>query len=99
MYRPTRNGLYAGLWRDLYQAAICEPDVNRLPDRIVAAEAALAVYAPELLCATGDDSEEGESIDDAIFILHALRNSLKHRPVGCAAEEIVSRKALLPTGT
>jgi hypothetical protein len=69
---------HTGSWRDVYQAAILEPDLNKLSERIVEAETALAVRAQELFCATVDDTQEGESVDDAMCILHVLRGSLKH---------------------
>jgi hypothetical protein len=69
-----------GSWRDLYKAAIFEPDVNKLPERIAAAESALTVRGRELFYIAGDSAEEGESLDDAMCILHALLSSLKHRP-------------------
>ena len=74
------NGLDTGSWKDLYQAAIFESDLNKLPERIAEAEAALVICARELFYAVGDDAEEGESLDDAMCILHALRSSLKRRP-------------------
>ena len=74
------KGGYIGSWKDLYQAAILEPDMNKLPERIAEAESALVLRARELFYATGNEAEEGESLDDAMCILHALRNSLKHRP-------------------
>jgi hypothetical protein len=67
-------------WKELYQAAIMEPNLQQLPERIAAAESALVLRARELFYATGNEAEEGESLDDAMCILHALRNSLKHRP-------------------
>jgi hypothetical protein len=67
-------------WIDLYQAAICEPDLNKLPGRIDEAEVALVVRGRELYYAVDDDLEEKESLDDAMSILHALRRSLKRRP-------------------
>ena len=67
-------------WKDLYQAAIFEPDLNKLPERIDEAEAALVTCARELFYAVGGDAEEGESLDHAMCILHALRSSLKQRP-------------------
>jgi hypothetical protein len=72
------KGLEARSWRDLYQAAIYESDVNRLPDRIADAETALVMRARELVYASGDKIEEEESLDDAMFILHALRSSLRN---------------------
>jgi hypothetical protein len=67
-------------WKDLYQAAILEPDLSKLPERIATAEVALTVRARELFYPAADGAEEAESLDDAMCILHALRNSLKHRP-------------------
>ena len=72
-------------WKDLYQAAIYESDLNKLPGRIDDAEAAVVVCARELFYAAGDDGEEGESLDDAMCILHALRSSLKRRPTAVPA--------------
>jgi hypothetical protein len=74
------KGFDARAWKDLYQAAICEPDVKKLPDRIADAETALVMRVHELFYASGDKIEEEESLDDAMCILHALRSSLKHRP-------------------
>jgi hypothetical protein len=74
------GGFKTQSWKDLYQAAICESDLNKLPGRVDDAEAAIVKYARELFCAVGDDAEEGERLDDALCILQALRRSLKHRP-------------------
>ncbi len=74
------KGLDAQSWKDLYQAAMCEADVNKLPERIADAEAALVMRARELFYISGDKFDEEECLDDAICILHALRSSLKRRP-------------------
>jgi hypothetical protein len=37
------KGLDAQSWKDLYQAAMCEPDMNKLPARIADAESALVM--------------------------------------------------------
>ena len=47
-------------WKDLYQAAIFEPDLNKLPERIDEAEAALVISARELFYTAGDSAEEGK---------------------------------------
>ena len=76
----TRNGgLTAQPWKELYQAAISESDLSKLPTRLSDAEAALVARARELFYTIGDDGEEGESLDYAMCILHALRESLNHR--------------------
>jgi hypothetical protein len=74
------RGLETQSWKDLYQAAICEPNLNKLPGCIDDADAALVIRARELYYADSDELEEKESLDDAMCILHALRRSLKRRP-------------------
>ena len=74
------KSLDAQSWKDLYQAAMCESDVNKLPERITDAETALVMRVRELFYASGDKFEEEESLDDAMCVLHALRSSLKRRP-------------------
>ena len=55
-------------------------DLTKLPDRITDAESALVMRARDLFYASGDKEIDGdESLDDAMFILHALRSSLKRR--------------------
>ena len=66
------KGLDAQSWIDLYQAALCEADVNKLPERIADAEAALVMRARELFYTSGDKFDEKGCLDDAICILHAL---------------------------
>jgi hypothetical protein len=67
-------------WKDLYQGAICESDLSKLPGRIAEAEVALAGRGRELYYAVADDLEEKESLDDAMAILQVLRKSLEHHP-------------------
>jgi hypothetical protein len=71
--------LYTQSWKDLYQAAIHESDMDKLSERITDAESALVIRMRELFYSSGDKFEEEESIDDALSILHALRSSLKQR--------------------
>jgi len=73
------RGLTTQSWKDLYRAALGESDLNRLPGRIDAAEAAIVIRARELFY-EGDEAEDRESLDDAMCILHALRSSLNSRP-------------------
>ncbi len=74
------KGLDTQSWKVLYQAAMCESDLNMLPERIEDAETALVMRAQELSSTSGDKFEEKESLDDALCSLHALRRSLKRRP-------------------
>ena len=45
-------------WRDLYQTAIHEADLTKLPKRIADAETALVIRARDLFYASGDKIEE-----------------------------------------
>jgi hypothetical protein len=75
------KGLDTGSWKDLYQAALFEPDFNKLTERIAEAETALVMRARELFYASECNSgEEEESMDYAMCALHALRSSLKRNP-------------------
>jgi hypothetical protein len=76
MNAASRKDSDASSWKDLYQAAIYEPDLKKLPERIAEAETALVIRARELLYASEDDGEEQESVNDAMYILHALSRSL-----------------------
>ena len=67
-------------WKDLYHVAIHESDLNKLPERIADAETALILRARELFYGSDDTIGEQESLDEAMYILHALRSSLKQRP-------------------
>lgn len=88
------KGLDTGSWKDLYQAAIFEADLNKLPERIAEAEAALVICARELFYGVGGDADEGESLDDAMCILRALRSSLKRRPTTVPAANGVDQLML-----
>lgn len=73
-FRPQ----YTPSWKELYQQAISETDLTKLPERITDAENALVLRARELFYSSGNGIEE-ESLEDAMCILHALRSSLKRR--------------------
>lgn len=88
------RGLDARSWKELYQAAICESDLNKLPERIADAETALVMRTRELSYTSGDKFEEKDSLDDALCILHALRSSLKRRPTAVPATNSVSQLML-----
>ena len=67
--------LNSSAWRDLYKTVLFEVDKTKLPELIAQAEKTLALRARELFYAAGDNIEEGEALDDAIYALHALRNT------------------------
>ena len=74
------KGLDNELWKDLYEAALFESDLNKLTERISEAETALVMRARELFYAPEDNGEEVERLDYAMCALHALRSSLKRNP-------------------
>ena len=59
-----------------YKAAIFELDANKVSDRIAEAETALVTRARELFHSAGDNIEEEQAVDDAMYALHALRSAL-----------------------
>jgi hypothetical protein len=65
------------VWRQFYKAALFELDANKVSDRIAEAETALVTRARELFHAAGDNIEEEQAVDDAMYALHALRTALK----------------------
>jgi hypothetical protein len=64
-------------WRELYKAALFAGNRQELPLRIVEAERALILRARELFAMSGDNSEEGQAVDDAMYALRALRNCME----------------------
>jgi hypothetical protein len=80
MSDAVRKNLKNASWKDLYQIAIYESDLNKLPERINDADTAILMRARELFYAADNDGEECESLDAAMCILHALRSSLRRRP-------------------
>jgi hypothetical protein len=76
---PSSASIDAHNWRELYKAALFETDRQKLPSRIAEAEKTLILRARELFAMSGDNSEEGQAVDDALYALRALRNCLKLR--------------------
>ena len=69
---------YKRVWAQFYKAALFELDANNVSDRIAEAETALVTRA--LFHSAGDNIEEEQAVDDAMYALHALRGALKCRP-------------------
>jgi hypothetical protein len=64
-------------WKNLYVAALLEGDVDRIPALIADAERAIITRARELFSATGDNIQEEEALDDALYALHALKSCIQ----------------------
>jgi hypothetical protein len=75
MNTGSSKSLDSRAWRELYKAALFEVAKTKLWGRIEQAETALALRARELFHAAGDNIEEGEALDDAMYALHALQNT------------------------
>jgi hypothetical protein len=63
-------------WRDLYVAALLEGNEHRIPRLIADAEQAIVERARELFGTSGDNIQEEEAMDDALYALHALKSCL-----------------------
>ncbi len=66
-------------WRDLYRLALFETDKQKLAVRIAEAEHALRVRANDLFSAGSDSDEEFQAVDDALYVLQALRHCMEFR--------------------
>lgn len=62
-------------WSGLYQDALFETDKDKVPQRIAEAESAIRARVDELAAVSSDHIEEDLLLDDALYALHALRNS------------------------
>jgi len=64
-------------WRTLYRAAILETNKSVLPQRVSEAEEAVLSRGREIFYdrATGEDLEEKEALEDALYALRAFRTS------------------------
>ncbi len=63
-------------WKVLYAEALHEPDHNRLPNLIYAAQQEIELRARELFRLSGDHIEEEQALRDALYALHALQTCL-----------------------
>jgi len=64
-------------WRDSYVAALMEVDNDRMTTRIADAERLIVERARELFKASGDNIQEEEALDDALYALKALKTCLE----------------------
>jgi len=67
-------------WKTLYRAAILETNKNLIPQKVSAAETAIQARARELFGTYGT-AEEKESLQDALYALHAFRTAWEHAEV------------------
>ena len=63
-------------WRDLYVAALMEAD-DRMSVRITDAERVMLERARALFLASGDNIQEEDALDDALYALRALKTCLE----------------------
>jgi hypothetical protein len=64
-------------WRESYIAALMEADNKRMTARIADAERLIVERARELFKASGDNIQEEEALEDALYALHALKTCLE----------------------
>lgn len=69
-------------WKDMYTAALFETDRTRVSERIVLAESEIVKRARTLFEVPGDNSDEAEALDDALYMLRALKSCLKLEAMG-----------------
>lgn len=67
-------------WHALYQVALFETDRKMISARIADAESAILARLEELGFVKTDHIEEDLLLDDALYALRALRNSVLQRP-------------------
>ena len=63
-------------WKDLYKAALFEPNKEKIPVRISDAEQRIAARARELFNSGDQDTLERSALNVAMYALVALRSSL-----------------------
>jgi len=73
------NALPSREWRTSYLLAIREADRNKISLRIAEAQREIVVRARELFNVPGDNIEEGQALEDALYALQALKSCLIYR--------------------
>jgi len=63
-------------WKDLYKAALFEPNKEKIPVRISDAEQRIAARTRELFNSGDQDTLERSALNVAMYALVALRSSL-----------------------
>jgi len=67
----------AWTWKELYVAALMEANDEKMSARLADAEDAILHRARELFKASGDNIQEEQALDDALYALHALKSCLE----------------------
>ncbi len=75
MNTPDSKSPDSANWRDLYKTAILELDPTKMFERAAEAEKALRQRAKELFQMPGDNIEEEQALDDAMYALHTLQST------------------------
>ena len=73
------------LWRELYRAALFEPDPDKVQEQIAQAEWAIVLRARQLFGENGEPLGEQQDLDDALYALQALKNCIFSRPTTSTA--------------
>jgi hypothetical protein len=68
-------------WKVLYRAAVFERDKKVLRTRLSNAEEAIIARARELLHVTGDNIDERDALEDALYAVRAFRSAWQQNNV------------------
>jgi hypothetical protein len=75
-------------WKDLYRAALFEPNESKIPSRIAAAEKRIAARARDLFNSGNQDTVERSALNVALYALFALKSSLDWNSAGSDLTDI-----------
>jgi len=64
-------------WREVYQSALLEFDIGKLPERVDCARQAILDRSAEIIAESAE--EEHRALDDALRALHVLDVEIKKR--------------------
>ena len=70
------------MWRELYRAALFEPNPEKIQEQIARAEWAIVLRARMLFGEDGDHIQEEQDLDDAQYALQALKGCVLSRSIG-----------------
>lgn len=67
-------------WRELYVTPLFEADPRKVQENIAQAEWAIVLRARQLCGMRGDNIQEEQELDDALYALRALKSTIFSRP-------------------